>query len=178
MVSIRVSTDSSGTSMRSAPAPAASSSVAIHRSRTHRSRTGISLLAAVATLALFSSLAGADELPLVLSNDSIGLSGAEIEAAQAPPVPTPAPVAPSATPATEAPMVLESPPSVGDTATADPVPSEFVSVEGPVTPIDCGAAAEVAGVASFEHCVEVSIRGGAGFDESSRVCRALFPEQG
>jgi hypothetical protein len=32
-------------------------------------------------------------------------------------------------------------------------------------------------VASYEHCVESSIRAGNGYGESSRVCRALFPEQ-
>ena len=46
-----------------------------------------------------------------------------------------------------------------------------------IAPQDCPLA-DVAAASSigFESCVEASIRGGNSLDESSRVCRAVFPE--
>lgn len=136
-----------------------------------RARTLALLLAVFVAFALggaVPSAAFADDLPLILSNDNIGMSGSEIEASQAADV--------ASTAATKAPMVLESPPSVGDTPGATATGSEFVSADGGESPADCTAVHSAAGITSFEHCVETSIRGGVGFDDSSRVCRALFPE--
>jgi hypothetical protein len=39
-------------------------------------------------------------------------------------------------------------------------------------------AASGTAVGSFGQCIETSIRGGVGYDESARVCQALFPEPG
>ena len=105
-----------------------------------------------------------DELPIVLSNQNIGMSGAEIEASQ-----TPAPPAPSPT-------------------------SEFVSAEGPVpaskpktsdstpgnAPVAPKASPPVVSsrpdpVSDYSDCVEKAIRGGADYSASTGVCRALFP---
>ena len=124
-----------------------------------------------------ATVATADELPLVLTNESVGMTGAEIEASQAaPPVPEPA---------TETLTLKSVPEASSNNATG----SEFVSNEDPdaeevaVAAHEPAPAAEcaVAGaseITSFGHCVETSIRGGVGFDESARVCRALFPERG
>jgi hypothetical protein len=51
------------------------------------------------------------------------------------------------------------------------VTSEFVSND----PVAC-VSAKSAGASTFVQCVETSVRGGNSLNESSRVCRALFPE--
>lgn len=111
-----------------------------------------------------AGVASADDLPIVLSSKHIGMSGEQIEAMQAPP---PAPVAVAAvTPSAEAPLELKLPPN-------EPlVASEFVSADSVVCPTAPGAA-----LASFDQCVETSVRAGIGLKDSSRVCRALFPAE-
>jgi hypothetical protein len=119
--------------------------------------------------------AAADEPPLVLSSEHIGMSGDEIRAEQAPV-------------AEEPPVVLRANGSAGAEAPVTNTGSEFVSAEGAVpvpapVPVVEDAACEpgdVAGgaISSFGHCIEASIRGGVGFEESAHVCRALFPDQG
>jgi len=123
--------------------------------------TGSSLLLGL----VFAGVASADDLPIVLSSRHIGMSGEQIEAMQAP---APAPVAVAAvTPSSEAPLKLTLP------APSEPlVPSEFVSRDPVVCPPTAGAA-----LASFDQCVETSIRAGVGLQDSSRVCRALFPAE-
>jgi len=103
-----------------------------------------------------SGVAAADEPPLVLSGEHLGMSADEIAATQSGPEPT------------------------AEDAKAEGTGSEFVSVE-PGEATDCAAATTAqAGMAvtGFGQCVEASIRGGVGFEASARVCRALFPENG
>jgi len=123
------------------------------------------LLLALATttgLAARAPAAAAEDLPLVLSSEHIGMSAEEIEAAHAPV-------------AEEAPVVLRAPGAAPSSATG----SEFVSNESGTVPGRAPEGASAAGsVSSFGQCVERAIRGGVGFDASDRVCRALFPERG
>jgi hypothetical protein len=117
-------------------------------------------LATTAGLAVRAPAAAAEDLPLVLSSEHLGMSAEQIEAAHAPVV-------------EEAPVVLRGPQAAPSSATG----SEFVSNESGA--VRAGAPASSAGsVSSFGECVERAIRGGVGFDASDRVCRALFPEQG
>lgn len=117
--------------------------------------------------------AAADEPPLVLSSEHIGMSADEIRAEQAPV-------------AEEPPVVLRATGSSSADAPVTNTGSEFVSAEGgaPVpAPFPEDASCESGGVAagaisSFGACIEASIRGGVGFEESAHVCRALFPGQG
>lgn len=121
------------------------------------------LLLALATtsgLAAPPPAAAAEDLPLVLSSEHLGMSAEEIEAAHAPV-------------AEEAPVVLRGPEAAPSSATG----SEFVSNESGAAPARAPAGG-AGSVSSFGQCVERAIRGGVGFDASDRVCRALFPEQG
>jgi hypothetical protein len=110
-------------------------------------------------------VASADDLPIVLSSQHIGMSGEQLQAMQAP---APAPVAMAAAkPSSEAPLKLTLP------SPNEPlVASEFVSADPGVCPSTAGAA-----LASFDQCVETSVRAGVGLRDSSRVCRALFPAE-
>lgn len=133
----------------------------------------------------FASIASAEEPPLQLSAKHLDMSasqleatgaagaGAVVEASEAPLLLT----APSAVVTSAPSAVVSTAPSAATAATSEPVwDSEFVSSAGEAPAATCGEAA--AGVSGFAQCVEKSIRGGAGFDESSRVCGALFPGKG
>jgi hypothetical protein len=122
------------------------------------------LLLALATtigLAARAPAAAAEDLPLVLSSEHLGMSAEEIEAAHAPV-------------AEEAPVVLRGPQAASSSATG----SEFVSNESGAARASAPATSAAGSVSSFGECVERAIRGGVGFDASDRVCRALFPERG
>lgn len=109
-------------------------------------RLGLSGLVGAMAFALAGSASG-DDLPLVLSNDNVGMSGSEIEASQG-----------------------------GSTPEAATPEAADVSHEEPAHHAECTHAVHT-GVTSYEHCVETSIRGGAAFEASSQVCRVLFPEK-
>ena len=110
------------------------------------------------TLFVAAGLAWADELPIVLSNENIGMSGAEVEASQ------------SSAPATQMPPPTSAP----QKAEAGDSNSEFVSAEPPDAPKASNPASPA--VTSYPVCVERAIRGGADYDASVQVCRILFPD--
>ncbi|MBW2382484.1 MAG: hypothetical protein JRG92_02560 [Deltaproteobacteria bacterium] len=161
----------------------------------------LSTAIASVTLALFFFGFGAvgtslaTDLPLVLTNDSIGMSAEEIDEVQGPDDFKDLDAdGPDAFPAeegddgilklTQDDIDWASQPQAE--ASAEQM-SEFTSVEGPVAgesaPVDEPALAEpvpaedTVGIASYAQCVEAAIRGGQGFHESSGVCRVLFPAE-
>jgi len=172
---------------RSAPRPVLA--------RRHAACATLTALATLAPALLFvgvASPARAEEPALVLSNEHVGLSRAEIEAAQPGAI---ARAGPSATAAITSPTPTTVPTTI---PTAAPTPSDasargdwsqpawtsdFVSSESPppacaVSPTSPSTCAVAGTVGSFDQCMEVSIRGGAGFGEADHVCHALFPGHG
>ncbi|MDG2050986.1 MAG: hypothetical protein P8M78_12560 [Myxococcota bacterium] len=114
----------------------------------------------VLLVALMGTSAGAwaDELPIVLSNQNVGMSGSEIEASQPS---TGAAEAPAPKPAVKKPE--------SDDSTSEFVSAEPSGVTKPANPAPSG-------VTTYPDCVEKAIRGGADYDASAKVCRILFPE--
>ena len=108
-----------------------------------------------------------DDLPIVLSNQNIGMSGAEIEASQAPAPPAPSPTSEF--------VSAEGPVPASKPKTSDSTPGN-----APVAPVAPKAAPPVVSshsdpVSDYSDCVEKAIRGGADYSASTGVCRALFP---
>jgi len=124
-----------------------------------------SLLAAFFVVAglLFAGTAAADEGPLVLSNENLGMTAEGIAAEAA---------------ALEAEKIelarVANPPEENEWIDASPVRQEAAATECPAVVAEVAAGA--AGV-GFETCVEAAIRGGNGFAASSSVCRAVFPDE-
>ena len=120
------------------------------------------------TLLASTGIAFADDPPLVLSNEQIGMTRAEIDATQ--------PDRNHETPSAATDRSAPNP----NAATAPAWGSEFVSNEGslPAGCADSALGTPGAAIGSFDQCIEVSIRGGVGYEESARVCHALFPGQG
>lgn len=57
------------------------------------------------------------------------------------------------------------------------VASEWQSEPAESTMSECPAVSGTeGGISGFEGCLETSIRGGNGYEESSRICRSLFPD--
>ena len=110
------------------------------------------------TLFVAAGVAWADELPIVLSNENIGMSGAEVEASQ-----PSAPAPPTSSP-TPAPQKAEAKDSNSEFVSAEP--SDPPKASNPASPP----------VTSYPVCVERAIRGGADYDASVQVCRILFPD--
>jgi len=140
-------------------------SIATDRKSSRSSRLavlGVRVLAAglVAGAHLWVASAAADEPPLVLSSEHLDMSADEIASAQG-------------VVADEAPIVLRGPEPTVEQATPTVVESEFVSADGATT--DAAPSAGGA-ITTFGQCVEGAIRGGVGFEDSTRVCRALFPD--
>ena len=133
----------------------------IHESRS-RLRAMLSLWLFVVALLMAAGGAWADELPIVLSNQNIGMSGSEIEASQ-PSVDPPAP--PPSNPAPQKAETSES--------TSQPT-SEFVSADPSDEPKSSNPGPSE--VTTYPVCVERAIRGGADYDASAQVCRILFPD--
>jgi hypothetical protein len=149
------------------------------------------MVAFLATTMLVLGAAGASlatDLPLVLTNDNVGMSADEIQEIQGPDdfkdLDAEGPEA--FTDGTQDDGILKltqddidgSPQAEG---TVDET-SEFTSAEEPapevaVVAAACPAEIETAGVATFEQCVEAAIRAGNGYSESAGVCRALFPAE-
>lgn len=109
-----------------------------------------------------------DDLPIVLSNQNIGMSGAEIEASQAstPPTPTPTPTPTSEFVSAEGPV----PPSKSKASDSTPENAPVASKVSP--PV---VASHPDSISDYSDCVEKAIRGGADYTASTGVCRALFP---
>ena len=124
------------------------------RKRTHAGiGLGLAVCMAVVILGIASTSASADDGILVLSSRHLGMTSEEIaENERTGGVETAAPEA----------------------AAESEWRSDHVEASGEVCPPM--VAAERA-VRSFEGCVESAIRAGNGYGESSRVCRALFPER-
>ena len=110
------------------------------------------------TLFVASGVAWADELPIVLSNENIGMSGAEVEASQ------PSAPAPETSPPTPTPQKADASDSSSEFVSAEP--SEAPKTSNPASPA----------VTSYPVCVERAIRGGADYDASVQVCQILFPD--
>jgi hypothetical protein len=127
-------------------------------------------------VAMLGAPALADDAPLVLSGNDIGLTGEELDARTAAEkvVEAPEPVAP----APDEPLQLTLDEEPKPVAEKKEEPSEWASEDEAAAERECAAAARptAAEVTNFEYCVESAIRGGNGYDESSRVCRSLFPE--
>jgi len=119
------------------------------------------------------SSAFAEDAPLLLSNEHVDMTASEIEAVQ--PAPVQAAAAAAAPPAGDPGSIGRAAPNWG---------SEFVSNEGGEANASGDASLAIplpapgSAIAGFGQCMEVSIRGGVGYDPASTVCRALFPGQG
>jgi hypothetical protein len=151
---------------------------------------------ATALLLLGAGASFATDLPLVLTNDSIGMSAMQIDEVQGPDdfkdLDAEGPDAFEAEPEdggilklTQEDIDGSSPQqaeagaeAASEFVSAEETVAEAAEVEAETAETDiCPADQATAGVASFEQCVEAAIRGGNGFDESSSVCRSLFPAE-
>jgi hypothetical protein len=169
--------------------------------RSARGHFAFSTLLAL-TMCAGVAASAADEAPLVLTSEHIGMTGDEIaeqaSAASAPETASAA-SAPSAVPAGEAAASIEDLRSAADAAQAQSASAAQALAEAEAAvaaaeaaeasranaepesewrsgPGDDAAANEAkSGVSSHESGIESSIRGGASYAESSRVCGALFP---
>jgi hypothetical protein len=119
---------------------------------------------------VWDSAAEADA-PIVLSSEHLGMTGDEVQAATTP-------IEPAAeTPELEPEAGMESEWLTNDDiAGADEAPALSEEAEEAGESDACPTvAASPDAVADFQRCIEVSIRGGNGYEESSRVCAAVFP---
>jgi hypothetical protein len=173
-------------------------------SRSARGHFAFSMVLAL-TMCAGIAASAADEAPLVLTSEHIGMTGDEIaeQASAASATETAsAASAPSAVPAGEAAASVEDLRSAADAAQAlsASAAQTLAEAEAAVAAAEAAEAAEASradaepesewrsepgddaaaneaksGVSSHESCIESSIRGGASYAESSRVCGALFP---
>ncbi len=135
----------------------------------HSSRSMIAILAMTVALATLPGFALADSHEgLVLGTEDLGKSREELGSRS---------IAQEAQPADE---VAE--PGEGKAPKADVTqrprrgPGKRKSkAEGKGCPRCRKGKGPKAGARGYEQCVETSIRGGNAYDESARVCRALFP---
>jgi hypothetical protein len=109
---------------------------------------------------LFAGAVSADDSPLVLSDEHVGMTAEGIAAEEAAVEAEKIELARAADPDEENEWVDSSQVSEDAAATVCP---EVVVDDG--------------GGMGFEACVEAAIRGGNGFAQSSSVCRAVFPEE-
>jgi hypothetical protein len=140
-----------------------------HRTKHPTSLIWTSLAASLSILAA-TSRARADDPPLMLSNEHIGMTSVQIQSTQSI----------DAHDAPFAPAGLDPIDTHPSDASFPAWGSEFVSNENP-GPVGCmyspgGSPGRAIG--SFGQCIEASIRGGVSYDAASPVCRTLFPGQG
>ena len=146
------------------------------------------LVVAIATsIGAGTAFAGPDDAPLELSSKHIGMTGAEVSAdhvavqyseatAQVGQLSSAADAA-EAHAASKAQSLADIEAQLAAAEAAEAGLAEApVDSEWRTDPSECPPASDaVDGIASYEGCIEESIRGGNGYEESSRICRTLFP---
>jgi hypothetical protein len=129
---------------------------------------GVFLL--VSGVLAFAGAAAAEDAPLVLTDKHVGMTAGDIVAEEAAEEAERVELARAAE--TEPVNEWNDASLDGEEAVEDEAVEEEALVEEPSSTTDAALAAPM----GFGGCVEASIRGGNSFDESSRVCRAVFPE--